>query len=196
MSYLFIYIRKDSLVEMEERMKITGNDAKGTPPPQKKMEIFFVGEGGEWNWSARKPLNLWPRPFGPWPKLWVRVAHATRFWVSRRRTQRKEAKSNDTRVAYSLLFHKISSQTPAYSLWIYIRIMRKMLKSEDSTHYKTLPDMAVGSFITLNLHFSMFSPWFGYIFTDFKPVSLKKWKEYATLLLPEWAKIRNMLSGC
>ena len=45
MSYLFIYIWKDSLVEMEERMKITGNDAKGTPPP-KKIEIVFVGEGG------------------------------------------------------------------------------------------------------------------------------------------------------
>ena len=165
------------------------------PPPQKKMEIVVVGEGGGWNWGARKPLNLWPRPFGPWPKLWVRVAHATRFWVSRRRTQGKEAKSNDTRVAYSLLFHKISTQTPAYSLWINIRIMRKMLKSEDSTHYKTLPDKAVGSFFELNLHFSMFSPWFGYIFTDFKPVSLKKWKEYATLMIPPPQKKERSVLG-
>jgi hypothetical protein len=46
MSYLFIYIRKDNLVEIEERMKITGNDAKGTPPPQKR-DIFMVGGGGE-----------------------------------------------------------------------------------------------------------------------------------------------------
>ena len=37
---------------MEERMKITGNDAKGTPPPpqkkinKNKMDIVMVGEGG------------------------------------------------------------------------------------------------------------------------------------------------------
>ena len=46
MSQLFIYIRKDSLVEMEERMKITGNDAKGTPPPQKKNGNSFCWGGG------------------------------------------------------------------------------------------------------------------------------------------------------
>ena len=26
--------------------------------------------------NASKPLNHWPRPFGPWPMLWVKVAHA------------------------------------------------------------------------------------------------------------------------
>ena len=47
MSYLFIYIWYDSLVEMEERMKITGNDAKGPPPPKKKTTNgYSYGWGG------------------------------------------------------------------------------------------------------------------------------------------------------
>jgi len=39
-------------------MKITGNDAKGTPPPKKKMEIVVVGEGGVRlkRMQASKPL--------------------------------------------------------------------------------------------------------------------------------------------
>ena len=147
-------------------------DDKEPPPPKKKeMGIVCVCVWGGGRGGSK--LKRTQASEGPWPKLWVRVAHASRFWGSRRRTQSKEAKSNDTRVAYYLLFHKFSTQTPAYSLWIYIRIMRKMLKSEDSTHYKTLPDKAVGSFNELNLHFPTFSPWFGYIFTDFKQVSLK-----------------------
>ena len=62
----------------------------------KPLNLWTGLGGAKWSWNAHKPLNLWPRPFGPWPKLWVLVAHATHLWVSRRWTQRKEAKALDT----------------------------------------------------------------------------------------------------
>ena len=59
MSKIFIYIQNNSLVEMEERMNIAQNNAKGNPPPQKKKWKYFLlgrGEVKVKRTQASKPL--------------------------------------------------------------------------------------------------------------------------------------------